>query len=66
GFTKRADDNPDALKVRLREYHDKTAPLLELFDNKSMLVRIDAIGSIEEVYQSMVTTLGLSAPVKNE
>lgn len=61
GFTKRADDNPEALKVRLREYHEKTAPLLELFDNKQMLVRVEATGTIEEVYQSMLERLGVSA-----
>ena len=65
GFTKRADDNPEALKVRLREYHEKTAPLLDLFDNKQMLVRVDAIGSIEEVYQSTLEKLGVPAPAKS-
>ena len=59
GFTKRADDNPDALAVRLREYKEKTAPLLELFDKKGMLVRVAGIGSIEEVYQGVLDGLGL-------
>jgi len=58
-FTKRTDDNPEALKVRLREYQEKTAPLLELFEAKKMLVRIDATGSIEDVYAAVVKTLAL-------
>lgn len=65
GFTKRSDDNPEALKVRLREYHEKTAPLLELFDNKGMLLRVASTGSIEEVYVAMLDALGLAAPVKS-
>ena len=28
GFTKRADDNLEALEQRLTEYHEKTRPLL--------------------------------------
>jgi len=57
--TKRADDNPEALKVRLREYQEKTAPLLELFEARNMLVRVEALGTIEEVYASVVKELGL-------
>ncbi|MCP5118252.1 MAG: nucleoside monophosphate kinase [bacterium] len=64
GFTKRADDNPEALKVRLREYHDKTAPLLNLFDAKEMLVRVAASGSIEEVYLAILEKLGVPQPAK--
>ena len=62
GFTKRADDNTDALKVRLREYFEKTAPLLDLFEKKGMLVRIDGTKSIDEVYESLCATLNLPAP----
>lgn len=58
-FTKRADDNPEALRVRLREYLEKTAPLLELFEKKEMLIRIDATPPIEVVYESIVKALGL-------
>jgi adenylate kinase len=58
-FTKRAYDNPEALKVRLREYHEKTAPLLDLFDRKQMLVKVDAQPPIEVVYQSVLDSLGM-------
>jgi adenylate kinase len=61
-FTKRADDTPEALRVRLREYLEKTAPLLELFEKKEMLVRIDATPPIEVVYESILQALGLKKP----
>jgi adenylate kinase len=61
-FTKRADDNPEALKVRLREYHEKTKPLLDLFDKKGMLVRVDAEPPIEVVYQAVLDAVGLKRP----
>ncbi|MEZ5402893.1 MAG: nucleoside monophosphate kinase [Bryobacteraceae bacterium] len=63
GFTKRADDNPQALKVRLREFHDKTAPLLELFQRRNMLLTVDAARPIADVYASIRD--GLSLPERN-
>ena len=62
GFTKRADDNPKALKVRIAEYQQKTAPLLELFRRKDMLITVPADKSIPEVYQALRQALGLPEP----
>ncbi|MFN0169447.1 MAG: adenylate kinase family protein [Bryobacteraceae bacterium] len=59
GFTKRADDNPDALKVRLEEYHAKTRPLLELYERKCMLITIDASRTIEEIFRDICHRLAL-------
>jgi len=59
GFTKRADDNPEALTTRLREYHEKTRPLLDLFEERQMLITIDANRPIDAVYASIVDALGL-------
>jgi len=59
GFTKRADDNPDALAIRLREYHEKTKPLLELYAKMGMLITVDASRSIAEIYADVKRQLGL-------
>ena len=64
GFPKRLDDNPEALKIRLREFHDKTQPLLALFDQKGMLVTVDGNQSVEGVFESIVNQLGLPEAVK--
>ena len=64
GFTKRLDDNPEALKIRLREFHDKTQPLLALFDQKGMLVTVDGNQTVEGVFESIVNQLGLPEAVK--
>jgi adenylate kinase len=64
GFTKRADDNPAALRVRLQEYHEKTAPLLELFQRKNMLLTVNADCTVEQVYQHVREGLRFPAPVK--
>lgn len=60
GFTKRADDNPEALKVRLTEYHEKTKPLLDLYGEKGILVTVDGTRSIQEVYADITSALGLT------
>ena len=62
----RADDTPEALKIRLKEYHEKTAPLLKLFDEKKMLVKVDATSSIESVYKLILEALGLPSPSKTK
>jgi adenylate kinase len=66
GFTKRADDNAEALKMRLKEYYEKTLPLLDLFEKKGMLLRVDAFRPIPEVYESIRSGLGLGAPLKKK
>ncbi|ADP78762.1 adenylate kinase family protein [Pseudofrankia inefficax] len=38
----RPDDNPEALAVRLREYHGKTRPVLEIFQRKEYVAVVDA------------------------
>lgn len=64
GFTKRADDNPDALKVRLKEYHEKTKPLLELYRRKGILITIEANRPIADIYAELRQRLGLPEPLK--
>lgn len=61
GFTKRADDNPEALMIRLREYHEKTKPLLELYSRMGMLVTVNASRSISDIYTDIRQQLGLPA-----
>ena len=64
GFTKRADDNPEALKMRLKEYYEKTMPLLDLFERKNMLLRVNAYRPIPDVYADITKGLGLGEPRK--
>jgi len=61
GFTKRADDNAEVLRTRLREYYEKTKPLLELYSRKNMLVTVNGDRPIEEVYGEVLDKLGLLA-----
>ncbi|MCK9923242.1 nucleoside monophosphate kinase [Frankia sp. AgPm24] len=38
----RPDDNPQALAVRLRDYHEKTKPVMEIFQRKEFVAVVDA------------------------
>jgi adenylate kinase len=57
----RADDTPEALDARLRDYHDKTRPVLERFARKEVVHAIDARPSADEVQAAIRTSLGLPA-----
>jgi adenylate kinase len=45
----RADDNPETLKKRLREYALQTAPLLAFYGGQAKLVSVDGMAPIEDV-----------------
>jgi adenylate kinase len=55
----RSDDNPEALAVRLKEYRDKTQPIIELFQRKEFVVTIDARRSVPEIQQDVRARLRL-------
>jgi len=55
----REDDTPDALAARLRDYHEKTRPVLELFRRKEVVHDVDARPAPEDVQQAIRKALGL-------
>ena len=62
----RADDNPDAVANRLRDYHDKTKPILDLFSRKELIVSVDGAQSIDAVQAEVREKLGLETKEKPE
>ncbi|GLY07591.1 MULTISPECIES: nucleoside monophosphate kinase [Actinoplanes] len=57
----RADDTPEALEARLRDYHEKTRPVLEQFRRKEVVHDVDARPPADDVQQAIRETLGLPA-----
>jgi len=49
----RADDNPEALAIRLADYHEETKPLIAIFERKEFVATIDATLSVEEVQSNI-------------
>jgi adenylate kinase len=57
-FTRRADDNADTARERLRAYHAQTAPLITHYDHAGVLTRIDAMGSIADIRTQLAHVVG--------
>jgi adenylate kinase len=55
----REDDTEAALAVRLREYHNKTNPVLDIFKRKEYVVSVDARAGKIEVQQAIRAALQL-------
>ncbi|RUS16499.1 adenylate kinase-domain-containing protein [Endogone sp. FLAS-F59071] len=51
-LSKRPDDNPDTLRVRLAKHKSLTAPLLEYYDRRGILVSLSGRTS-DEIYPKM-------------
>jgi adenylate kinase len=58
-LVQREDDTEEALAVRLREYHEKTGPVLDIFRRKEYVVTVNALASKEAVQQEIRSKLGL-------
>ncbi|TWU13488.1 adenylate kinase [Symmachiella macrocystis] len=56
----RPDDTPEALAERLKDYHEKTKPVLELFRRKELVLDIDGTLPPQEVQQDIRSQLGVS------
>lgn len=57
----REDDRPEAIQVRMEAYERSTAPLIEYYGKKGLLVSVSAEGSPEEIYQRAVAALNARA-----
>jgi len=55
----RADDTPEVVEGRLRDYHAKTRPVLELFGAKEVIVAMDATGPVPQVQAAIREQLGV-------
>lgn len=53
----RDDDNADIAKKRFDTYFEQTAPLVEFYENKEVLHKIDANGSIDEVWERLLKVI---------
>jgi adenylate kinase len=58
----RADDNPEALAVRLAEYHKQTRPLIAIFQRKEYVATVDATRPVHDVQVTIREAFALPAP----
>lgn len=53
----RKDDNVDALKVRLENYHDQTQPLIDFYANCGLIATVNGDSSLENVFKAITDVI---------
>ena len=53
----RADDNEETIRVRQHVYAEQTAPLLDVYSARGLLVEVDGLGEIDEVSRRVFAAL---------
>lgn len=56
-LVQREDDNEETISNRLAVYRESTEPLIKYYEKRHKLTRIDAEGTIDEVYERLTTAL---------
>jgi len=56
---KRADDNEEVIRTRFGVYEDSTKPVIKYYEDKGNLVSINAVGTIDEVFERLLKALGI-------
>jgi adenylate kinase family enzyme len=51
----RADDNVETIKKRLATFERETKPILDLFEKRKILIRIDGMKSVDEISEDVST-----------
>ena len=54
----RADDTEDVIRERMAIYHRETRPLADTYNDRGLLVRVDGLGSVDEVTARILAALG--------
>lgn len=54
----RTDDQPETIRERLRVFHENTAPVIEYYESKGIMHRVDGSADPETVYEAIVEGLG--------
>lgn len=54
----RDDDKPETVSKRLGVYHQQTQPLIDFYQNRNCLARVDGTKDVEEVFRDILELLG--------
>ena len=56
-FKRRPDDNAETVRGRLANYHAETAPLIDFYDGRGLLRRVDGMAPIDDVTRQIGAAL---------
>lgn len=54
----RDDDSEATIRERLNVYHEQTAPLIDYYEKKGILRRVEGVGDIDDIFGQIVKILG--------
>ena len=54
---KRNDDNLESFKIRYNSFVENTKPLIEYYDNKGKLRKIDVNRNVEDIFKDIVDVI---------
>jgi adenylate kinase len=57
-FVQRDDDTEEAIRNRLKTYHEQTEPLKDYYEEQGILVTVDASRDIDEVTKEVLEAVG--------
>lgn len=58
----RTDDTPEVIRHRLALYHGETEPLVALYDAADLVIRVDGVGTPDEVHERLMAAIGEPEP----
>lgn len=50
----RKDDTKEVAKARFETYYSQTAPLIDFYEKRGILFKVDATGSMDDIYQRIL------------
>lgn len=53
----RADDTEDTIRNRFKIYLEQTQPLIDIYDERGLTVRVNGIGDVDEVTERILSVL---------
>jgi adenylate kinase len=53
----RADDTEDVIRRRLEVYAEQTAPLIDVYSKRNLVIEVDGLGAVEEVTARILEAL---------
>ena len=56
-LVQRKDDNEETVVNRLKVYHETTAPLIDFYSKKGILVTVNGVGDIDEIFAESIKAL---------
>jgi len=53
----RTDDTEDVIRHRLDVYDEQTAPVVDVYEQRGIVARVDGLGSIDDVTERIMSQL---------